>query len=184
MVLSDLVLYLYAINLVLALGGLGLLVLTLALFYDYYLNDRKLYIRYVAQFAWPLIVATTVGGVALSLLYSEVFNFVPCSLCWLQRLALYPQALLSIMAFKMREEVCYPLYGIALSLFGLLVAVWQYIYQMLPSHAREGLVPCLADGSADCAEKVIDVFGFVTFPFLAAVTFLFLIILYLNLRRS
>jgi disulfide bond formation protein DsbB len=45
-------------------------------------------------------------------------------------------------------------------------------------------MPCLADGSADCADKVIDLFGFVTFPFVSAVSFALLITLYQYLRRQ
>jgi hypothetical protein len=57
---------------------------------------------------------------------------------------------------------------------------------MIPAEVREGSVlPCLSDGSgADCANKVIDLFGFVTFPFVSAVTFAFLIMIYLYQLRS
>jgi disulfide bond formation protein DsbB len=92
---------------------------------------------------------------------------------------------MSILAFKMRDGLFFPLYGIVLSGFGLAVAIYQYIYQMLPTEVREsGFAPCLADGSADCASKIIDIFGFVTFPFLSAILFAFLIILYLHLYRN
>jgi disulfide bond formation protein DsbB len=84
----------------------------------------------------------------------------------------------------MKESVYYPVYGIGLSIFGFIVAMYQYIYQMLPREVSSGLMPCLADGSADCAEKVMETFGFVTFPLLSAITFAFLIVLYLNLRKS
>ncbi|OGG41602.1 hypothetical protein A2837_00195 [Candidatus Kaiserbacteria bacterium RIFCSPHIGHO2_01_FULL_46_22] len=121
----------------------------------------------------------------MSLLYSEYFGFIPCSLCWLQRIAIYPQAVLSIIAFKSGDKLHFPVYGIALSILGLLVAVYQYIYQMLPREAGgSSVLPCLADGSnADCAVKVIDAFGFVTFPLISAISFAFLIVVYLNLRR-
>jgi disulfide bond formation protein DsbB len=173
------------LNLLLATGGLALLALTIGLYFDYFFNQSRFFSRWLKRYVWQAIMVTSVGGVALSLLYSEYFGFVPCSLCWLQRIALYPQALLSIMAFRMKEAVYYPLYGIALSLFGLVVAIYQYIYQLLPKEVlATGALPCLVDGTADCGTKIIDLFGFVTFPFLSAVTFLFLIILYLNLRRA
>ncbi len=173
------------INLVLAVGGLVMLVATAVLIFDCTNNNQKLYIKYIAPYVWPIITISTIGGVMMTLLYSEVYGFVPCSLCWLQRIALYPQALMSILAFKMKDAVFFPLYGIVLSGFGLAVAIYQYIYQMLPTEVREsGFAPCLADGSADCAQKIIDIFGFVTFPFLSAVLFAFLIILYLHLYRS
>jgi len=177
--------FLYTLNFILASGGLVLLVITIGLYVDYFFYQSRFFRRWLSPYVWPIIMMTTTGGVALTLLYSEYFGFIPCSLCWLQRIALYPQALLSIVAFKMKDAVYYPLYGIALSMFGFLVAVYQYIYQLIPKEILEaGALPCLADGSADCGTKVIDAFGFVTFPFLSAVMFMFLIMLYLNIRRS
>lgn len=176
---------LFTLNFLLSVAGLGLTVLTVILFIDYFFFKSNFYRRFVQQFTWPLIVVTTVGSVALSLVYSEYFGFIPCSLCWLQRIALYPQALLALMAVRTKERVFFPLYGMGLSIFGFGVAVYHYIYQMMPKDVSgEGIMPCLADGSADCAAKIIDQFGFVTFPFLSAVTFAFLIALYLNLRRT
>jgi disulfide bond formation protein DsbB len=177
--------YLQTINLVYALGGLLLLGVTLVSAYDYYFNASLWYERYVANYAWLILLVVTWSGVATTLLYSEGFGFVPCSLCWLQRIALYPQALLGIVAYRVRDSVYFPIYGIVLSAFGFVVAVYQYIYQMMPKETiATGVMPCLADGTADCGTKVMEVFGFVTFPFLSAVTFVFLIVLYLHIRRS
>jgi len=168
-----------------AVGGLAMGAFTLGLYADYFFNQSKLYTKYVAFFAWQFVILSTVGGVVMTLVYSEYFGFVPCSLCWLQRIALYPQALFSIIAYQSREKVFFPLYAGSLAFFGFGVAVYQYIYQLIPKeqHAA-GFMPCLADGSADCAEKIINEFGFVTFPMLSAILFLFLIVLYLNLRRE
>ena len=173
------------LNLLLASGGLVLAVVTIGLYIDYYFNQSRFFNKWISKFAWPIIIVTTTGGVAVSLLYSEYFGFVPCSLCWLQRIALYPQALFALMAFKAKERVFFPLYSIALSVFGFCVAVYHYIYQLQPKEVlTTGLMPCLADGTSDCATKVIEQFGFVTFPLLSAVTFAFLIVMYLNLRRN
>lgn len=180
-----LIFYIHTINLLYALAGLAVLAVTIGLFVDYFFNQQKLYQQFIAPYVWPIIIATSIGGVATTLLYSEVFEFVPCSLCWLQRIALYPQALIGLFAWRMKDEVFFPLYGIALSVFGLLVAIYQYIYQAIPQELlQSGVLPCLADGTADCSKKVMEVFGFVTFPFLSAVLFAFLIVLYLHLRRS
>ncbi len=174
------------VNLIIAIGGLGLLAVTIVLFVDYFIFNGRYFGNILRPFLWPLIALTTVGSVIISLIYSEYFGFIPCSLCWLQRIAIYPQALLALIAWRKLDATHFPLYGIALSVFGFLVAVYQYIYQLLPTETREsGLVPCLVDGSgADCAVKVIDLFGFVTFPFLSAVTFAFLTAVYLYLRRT
>ena len=173
------------LNLLLASGGLVLAVVTIGLYIDYYFNQSRFFNKWVSKFVWPIIIVTTTGSVAISLLYSEYFGFVPCSLCWLQRIALYPQALFALMAFKAKERVFFPLYSIALSVFGLCVSVYHYIYQLQPKEVlTTGLMPCLADGTSDCATKVIEQFGFVTFPLLSVITFAFLIVMYLNLRRN
>lgn len=175
----------HTINFWYAVAGLGVLTATMVLVFDYVANRQKLYEQFVAPYIWVLIIGATIGGVATTLLYSEVFGFVPCSLCWLQRVALYPQVFLALVAYKLKDTSHFPFYGMALSMFGLVVAVYHYIYQSIPP-AVDGssLMPCLADGSADCAKKVMEVFGFVTFPFLSGVLFLFLIILYLHLLRA
>lgn len=166
-----------------SLGGLGLLLATILLTIDYLFLGQKYYTTYVHRFAWPILIAVTVGSVATTLFYSEYLGFIPCSLCWLQRIALYPQALFVLMAVRTKEAVYFPLYSIGLSIFGLIVALYQYVYQMLPKEVSGGLMPCLADGSADCAQKVMETFGFITFPLLSAITFAFLIVMYLNLKK-
>jgi len=177
--------YIHIINLLYALAGLGLLLMALVLLYDYFYNERKLYRQFVERFVWLLILGVTIGGVATTLLYSEYFGFVPCSLCWLQRVALYAQAIIAVVAFWQRDSVFFPRYGIALSIFGVVVAVYHYIYQLVPAEIREGgVMPCLADGTSDCGSKIMEVFGFVTFPFLSAVIFVFLITLYMHMKRG
>lgn len=174
------------LNFTLALGGLALAGVTVALYLDYFLWGGKYFDARVKEAGWYAIMGVTIGSVALSLLYSEYFGFIPCSLCWLQRIALYPQALLSVLAFKRNDSQHFPIYGIALSVFGLIVALYQYVEQMWPKeNLTDEILPCLLDGSgANCADRVIDEFGFMTFPLLSAITFAFLIIVYLYMLRA
>lgn len=173
------------LNFWLPLAGLGMFGASLVLFYDYFWQDSRLYRALVAPYAWLLVTALTAGSVVLSLVYSEYLGFIPCSLCWLQRIAIYPQSLMVLLAWREGDQTFFPRYGIGLSVFGLIVAIYQYIYQMLPKEVlTSGVVPCLADGTADCAAKVIDAYGFVTFPLMSAFTFVFLIALYLSMLRT
>lgn len=176
--------YIHTFNLAFALGGLALLGATLVLVYDYFFNGSALYKRFVDKCVWYIIMLITLASVATTLLYSEYFGFVPCSLCWLQRIALYPQALMVLAAYKVKDVNYFPIYGIVLSTFGFLVAGYHYIYQLVPKEVlTSGALPCLADGTADCADKVMNVFGFVTFPLLSAITFAFLVVVFLHMRR-
>lgn len=174
------------LNFTLGVGGLVLAGVTILLFVDYFLWGGKYFAARVKEAGWYAIMGVTIGSVALSLVYSEYFGFIPCSLCWLQRIALYPQALLSVLAFKSDDGRHFPVYGIWLSVFGLVVALYQYVEQMWPKETLSGgIIPCLLDSvGADCADKVIDEFGFITFPLLSAITFAFLIVVYLYMLRS
>lgn len=175
----------HSINLCYSIAGLLALAFTTVLAWDLFFNKQKLYLKFVAPYVWIIMILATAGGVATTLLYSEILGFVPCSLCWLQRIALYPQLLMVLVAFWLKDAKNFPLYGIVLSVFGLIVAVYQYILQALPHELyTSGVLPCLADGTADCSKKIMEVFGFVTFPFLSGVLFLFLIFLYAHLYRS
>lgn len=177
--------YTQTINFWYSVSGLALLLVTAVLTIDYFINKQRLYNRFVAAYVWWIIMLVSIGGVATTLLYSEVLGFVPCSLCWLQRVALYSLTIMALVAYGVKDFKHFPLYGIALAIFGIIVAVYQYIYQMVPSEIRESVsLPCLADGSADCTKKVMEVFGFVTFPFLSAVLFAFLIIIFLHILRA
>jgi len=183
--MSYMIFYINTINTLFALGGLGLLAVTVLLLWDLKVNNQRWYKTYIAPYVWLIITITLWGGVAITLLYSEVFGFVPCSLCWLQRVALYAQALISVVAWRSCDATHFPRYGTILSGFGLLVAAYQYIYQAIPDTVREsGAMPCLADGSADCSKTIMEVFGFVTFPFLSAVLFAFLIVLYVQMQKT
>lgn len=159
---------------------------TLALIADYVVFERRYFGAFVQEWFWQIVVVLTAGSVVLSLVYSEYFGFIPCSLCWLQRIAVYPQALLVLVAWRQRDTQFFPLYGMWLSAAGLVIAIYHYIYQMFPSESGSGsIMPCLADGSnADCAEKILNYYGFITFPFISAVTFALLIVLYLYMRRQ
>ena len=177
--------WLPTLNFLLAVGGLALAFVTFALYVDYIWFKGRYFKERVNEAAWPIAAAATVGTVFLTLLYSEYFKFIPCSLCWLQRIAIYPQALMVLMAWRSADTRRFPVYGIGLSAFGLIVALYHTVYQMLPPSVREsGVAPCLIDGTgADCASKIMNEFGFVTFPLLSAITFAFLIAVYLYMLR-
>ena len=46
--------------------------------------------------AWLVATVATVG----SLYYSEIANFVPCRLCWYQRIGMYPLAVILLFGYR------------------------------------------------------------------------------------
>lgn len=164
------------LNAILALGGIGLLLGTAVLVFDL-LTSRSLS-EYVVRYGLLFAFLLTLCGTALTLVYSEYFGFVPCSLCWFQRIFLYPQLFISGAAAYLRDQRA-AIYGILLSVPGLLFALYQHYIQMSGSDA----IGC-PTGGGDCAQRILFEYGFMTYPLLAACLFVFLIALYAYLLKA
>lgn len=167
------------LNFYLSLGTIGLqigAVALVALSFTSGLDALKMVVR-----KWGLWIAFALSfsASAMTLFYSEVLGFPPCPLCWWQRVFLYPQAVLfSLAIWKCERRVID--YSIALSVLGLGVALYHHMLQILPS----GTLPCPAEGTVSCAQRLIFEFGYVTFPMMAVSVFAFLIALMWFLRKS
>lgn len=113
--------------------------------------------------AWLVALGATAG----SLYFSEVRLFVPCALCWWQRIFMYPLVpLLGIATFRQDLQVWR--YALPLSAVGLATSTYHYLIQKVPGMAP----PATCAGGVPCTAQYIDWFGFVTIPFLAGVAFL------------
>ena len=127
---------------------------------------------------WLAFLVTLVATLA-TIYASEVLGMAPCSLCWVQRVFLWPQVVIFGVAALTADRRA-ALYSIALSLFGAVIALYHHWLQIGGSH----FVPCPVNGNAiDCATPTFVWFGFITFPFLAFVLFIFLV-LFMTLLRS
>jgi disulfide bond formation protein DsbB len=126
--------------------------------------------------AWGFAAAATAG----SLFFSEFSQFIPCRLCWFQRIGMYPLAVLLLMAAVRRDTRGGALYGLPLAVFGSVVAIY-HVY--IEYHPEAELASCKI--GAPCATKWIDKIGYVTIPVLALTAFLAIIALLLSaLSRS
>ena len=124
--------------------------------------------------------ALSVAGICITLYYSEVLGFAPCSWCWVQRIFLYSQAVVFALALCKRDTRIAD-YSIALSICGAIVALYQHYLQM----GGSSVLPCPADiTKADCATRFLFEFGYITFPLMAFSLFAFLIVLMLFVRDS
>jgi disulfide bond formation protein DsbB len=101
-----------------------------------------------------------------SLYFSEIMKFPPCTLCWYQRIAMYPLVILLAVGILRRDKQIAS-YILPLSLLGWGIAVYHNLlyFSILP----ESAAPCAAGIS--CTSKFIEWFGFVTIPFLSFVAF-------------
>ena len=102
-----------------------------------------------------------------SLYYSEVIEFTPCKLCWIQRIFLFPQVLLLGFAYYKDDKNIVD-YSILLSIIGLLIALFQYYGQITGA----SITDCTAGGSAvSCNVQYVTYFGYITIPLMSVTTF-------------
>lgn len=119
--------------------------------------------------AWSLVVAG--GSMAGSLYFSEVAHYVPCRLCWFQRVAMYPIALVALVALIRRDDGA-RWYMVPMAVIGGAVSGYHYLIEWRPS--LEG-GSCGLFGPA-CADIWFREFGFVTLAFMALAGFVFIVV--------
>ncbi len=94
-------------------------------------------------FAWVVALVATLG----SLYYSEVRLFLPCELCWYQRIFMYPQAVILAVALWRQDFGVWP-YSLALSLIGGSISALHLLQQRFPdlfTLACKPPVPCTVE---------------------------------------
>lgn len=112
--------------------------------------------------AWLQALVAMAG----SLYFSEVLGFIPCSLCWYQRILMYPLVAILAMGILLRDQRM-RYYVLPLSLTGFLVALYHNLLTW--GIISEGIVPCTAGVS--CTVEWINWFGFITIPLLSLIAF-------------
>lgn len=117
--------------------------------------------------AWAIALVATVG----SLMYSDLFHFVPCRLCWFQRIAMYPLAVILVVG-AIRREAAVKFYAVPIALIGLAISIWHNVVQFFPS-----LEGGTCDPANPCSARSIEVFGFMDLPFMAGAGFIVISVL-------
>jgi disulfide bond formation protein DsbB len=123
-----------------------------------------------------VVTATATLG---SLYYSEVANFVPCTLCWYQRIFMYSSAVILVVA-AVRNDRGIRWYALPLALIGAVISAYHSWLQAFPPES--GTSFCTAE--APCTTRHVWEFGFVSLPFMALSAFLFAITMMLMARPT
>jgi disulfide bond formation protein DsbB len=107
--------------------------------------------------AW-LVAAVAMAG---SLYFSESAHFTPCKLCWFQRIAMYPMAVLLLIA-AVRRDNGMRIYAVVLASLGGLISAYHYLIEWRPS-----LGSGACDITAPCTVPWFRQFGFISLPLMA-----------------
>ena len=123
---------------------------------------------------WLVASVSTMG----SLFFSYVMEFAPCVLCWYQRIFLFPLVIiLAVGLFPVDKSVVK--YALPLAIAGGLTAAYHNL--LYAGIIPESIQPCTQGVS--CTEEYINLFGFLSIPMLALLSFSTIIVLLIILMR-
>ncbi|UPM53247.1 disulfide oxidoreductase [Gottfriedia acidiceleris] len=126
-------------------------------------------------FTWVVSIIATLG----SLSFSVINHWTPCSLCWYQRIFMYPIVFIIGIAFY-KNKIKDVIYVLPLSLIGMCISIYHILIQKVPA-LKETATQC---GPVPCTGDYLNWFGFITIPMLAFVAFLIINICCITLLRK
>jgi disulfide bond formation protein DsbB len=130
--------------------------------------------NYGGLLAFVVAATATLG----SLYFSEIAGFVPCTLCWYQRILMYPLTLITLVGIIEKDEYL-PLYVLPLSIIGMGVSGYHVLVQKgVFSNATSCTV------GVPCSLSYVNYLGFITIPVMAFTAFLLISILMLVTRKA
>jgi len=132
------------------------------------MNSHKQISTNIIFICFILASTATLG----SLFFSEIMHFIPCSMCWYQRIFLYPLVLIFLVNLLYPDDKVFK-YAISLIGVGFLISLYHNLlmWDIIP----ESIVPCVS--GVPCSTVYINWFGFITIPFLSLITYSLLLIL-------
>ena len=120
----------------------------------------------VALYGRPaLVLAAVVACVATtgSLFFSLVRGFIPCELCWYERIVMYPLVVILIVAAVRRDRLAWVI-ATPFLVAGLGVTAFHLYLEANPEAA-------VCTQGIPCSTKWIEELGFMTIPTMAATAF-------------
>ena len=124
--------------------------------------------KYILELLFWGVMSAVVG----SLIYSQIIGFPPCDLCWWQRIFMYPQALILLVAMFRKEKGVID-YLVPLSVLGAILSLYQSMVQW---GFGGSVFTCTAVGSA-CAKVFVLEYSYITIPFMSFTVFTYIIAL-------
>jgi disulfide bond formation protein DsbB len=163
----------HAVNVLLAvLGVAGQVVLVglavaglLALLGEHRALDaiRRAVWGYELWLAFVVSASATAG----SLFYSEIANYIPCELCWFQRICMYPLSILTLLMALANDHRA-ARYLLPLPVVGAGISIYQMLIERGVIQQTQA---CAVSAPGGCATKWIEEFGYLTIPTLTLTAF-------------
>ena len=111
-----------------------------------------------------VVAAMTTAG---SLYYSQVAHFIPCELCWYQRICMYPLTAVLLVGLVRRDSAV-RWYALPLIAVGAPLSLYHWLVERVPAFAATSSCSVVAPCTTPYFQKI----GFVTLAFMALSAFL------------
>jgi disulfide bond formation protein DsbB len=122
---------------------------------------------------WVIATIATLG----SLFFSNVMGFVPCSLCWFQRIFMYPLVFIFLVGLLKSDKNVFN-HALPFVIIGWSIALYHNLIQL--NVIPESASPCVQ--GVPCSAKYINWLGFITIPLMSFIAFSILAILIYSRR--
>ena len=126
---------------------------------------------------WAATIVATVTMLG-SLYLSEIADYPPCKLCWLQRIAMYPLSVVCGIAAWSRDRAV-ARYGVPLATIGAAISIYHYQLERFP---EQHSLTCSLD--VPCTTVWIWKFHYISIPMMALSAFVTIAILVTIARRA
>ncbi|MBL4635440.1 MAG: disulfide bond formation protein B [Kofleriaceae bacterium] len=124
---------------------------------------------------WLLVTGASLG----SLFFSEVMELPPCTLCWYQRIFMFPLPFVLFMGLFPFDAKAIR-YALPLAIAGWAIAAYHLLLHI--GIIPESVSPC--SQGVSCKTKYLDILGFLSIPLLSLLAFSTAITLLLILRKK
>lgn len=134
-------------------------------------TERLTVRRWVAAYSLLAILIVSATATIGSLFFSEIAEWTPCKDCWFQRIFMYPQVLIALIALWKRDRSV-GRYILALCLLGACFSLFHYIIQLqnIVAGPTNPATPCDVSG-VSCVKTPFVMYGYVTIPMMALTAF-------------
>lgn len=130
----------------------------------------------IAKYSSTILRVILVGAAIGSLTYEFLLGYNPCTLCWYQRMALFPLAILvftaNIKTSKLLQNQVLIFTGA-----GLIFSIYHNIIDKFPTLAE------VCGTGPSCLLRYVNGFGFVTIQLMAGITLLSILVVTLCAKR-
>lgn len=169
-----------ALSLLTIVGQVISICIFLLLLKDIFTKSEGRITRWVSKYGLLLMLIVTLTATCGSLFFSEIAGWTPCKDCWLQRIFMYPQVILLVIALWKKDRKI-AMYILPLCIIGAIIAFDHYSDQVKvalhPIIDKENgvnalLKPCDASGVSCASTQIQFAYGYITIPMMALTAFI------------